>query len=70
MAPKVYHAICVHHEARCTAFEVRIEAEVGTRVHDPGVVVLRDEVGVYWAALVPDGACGLSLPFSATKLPF
>jgi len=50
-------------------FEVLIEAEVGTRVHEPGVVVLNDEIRVYWAAFVPDGECGLSLPCSATKLP-
>jgi len=49
------HAIYVHHEAHWTAVVVRVDTEVGTRVHDPGVVVLNYEVGVYWAALVPNG---------------
>jgi len=52
--PQVGHAILVHHAARRTAFVVLVDAEVGTRVHDPGTVVVDDEGSVDWALLVAD----------------
>jgi len=71
MARQVYHAICVHHEARWTAFDVRIEAEVGTRVHDPGVVVLNDKAGAYTGLLLfPMGTVACHCPALRQNCPF
>jgi len=50
--PQISHAICVHHAARWTAFVVLVDAEVGSRVHDPGTIVLDDKVRIHWAPLV------------------
>lgn len=52
--PQVGHAILVHHAARRTAVVVLVDAQVGTRVHDPSTVVLDDERSADWALLVAD----------------